>query len=140
MDWTTFISLILSFSVVNFGVTFGTDETCRCALRLIGQNDEILYSDNGLIRTMEMLSECDSPTAQEECCNKCNEVEKYVNYEWTEMNANGQLLGDFACLHVFVNCNNGTMQNFYDLCGKNKWQKGNFKSNPISCKDGKMIS
>ncbi|CAM1301591.1 Uncharacterised protein g3013 [Pycnogonum litorale] len=139
MDWTTFISLMLSFSVVNCRVTFGTDKTCRCALRLIGQNDEILYSDKRRIETIEMLSECDSPTAQEECCNKCNKMTKSLHFDWTKMNDNGKRYGDVACGEFKVNCNNGTIQNFYDLCGKNKWQKGNLKSNPISCKDGKMI-
>ncbi|CAM1301523.1 Uncharacterised protein g2994 [Pycnogonum litorale] len=138
MNLIKFISLMLSLSVVNCRVTLGTDKTCRCVLRLIGQNDEILYWDKNLAMTIETLSECDSPTAQEECCNKCNKMTKSLHFDWTEMNNDGRY-GDLACRDFKVNCNNGTIRNFYDLCGKNKWQKGNLKSNPISCKDGKMI-
>ncbi|CAM1299325.1 Uncharacterised protein g2404 [Pycnogonum litorale] len=143
------LSYFAIYVVVAFGLISGQDSKgglCRCNIRRIHENGS--FYGNGMgISNVATLSDCNSPTAEQDCRYSCDHEPfvKFLNMTngWEEKSTDEAhlRLGDYFCRYIFQreSFRRLKLQNYYQVCVKNEWKRGNILSEPLSCKDGKMV-
>ncbi|CAM1301597.1 Uncharacterised protein g3018 [Pycnogonum litorale] len=122
------------------GLVSCENKSCCCSVRLIDHNDQV-YSTVEYKYELGEVRDCTSSTAIKTCATRCNRLSHKYNTPslWKIESTNGKTKGDISCRQLKMNFENIRVQNFIDLCQKYNWHRGNITSEPLSCKNGKMV-